>query len=113
MPTPTSAAPIANLAPITFSRGEELLGTADAQSQYDVNSKRLGRDYFQYDRPRLQSRIASGGQWYSSARKGEMQRADTGYQERQDDLSSALRRQLDQFTRNRMYAAYGIVAPGA
>lgn len=96
-------------AAITKALGDAYTGTGYATIDAKEQQRRLTRNFTQYEMPQLKSTIASTGQWYSSARQDAEKRSNEGFIEGSYDIQSALQRQTDDFTRQRMYAALGIV----
>jgi len=79
-----------------------------ARTDAGTSQRRL-TEGFQRQLPQLQSRIGAAGQFYSSARKDAEGQVSKNYLESSFDIQNALQRQLDDFTRQRLYASVGLI----
>jgi hypothetical protein len=59
--------------------------------------------------PQLQGQAASSGQWYGSARQTSEKNSYKDFLSGNYDIQSGLNRQLDELTRQRTYAALGLI----
>lgn len=85
------------------------VGADRARQDAALQQGRLTRNFNTRLLPQLQSGIASQGQFYSSARRGEEQNAYEGYYNAAGDINQAMQRQLDDFDRRRLYASIGLI----
>lgn len=101
-PSPTSGA-AADILAASIAQGTQRTNTDRATQQGFLTQQ------FKYQAPQLASSIAAAGQYYGTARKGAEQNNYQQYLHSSYDIQSAAQRQLDDLTRQRMYAALGLV----
>lgn len=96
-------------APIILENTRAQLGSDLAKIDTGEAQRRLTRNFSERALPQLQSSIGARGQFYSGARQRAEKQASENFLDSSYDVQSALQRQLDDFTRNRMYAAFGVL----
>lgn len=101
-PSPTSGA-AADLLGASLEQQGQQVRTDRAVNQGFLTSQ------FQYTAPQLASSIAANGQYFGTARQGAEKNNLQQYLHSSYDIQSAAQRQLDDLTRQRMYAALGLV----
>lgn len=85
------------------------IDTARINADRGVRQGEATQNFTQYQLPQLVSGIAANGQYGSSARQKDEAHAYTGYLQNSYDIQSASQRQLDDLTRQRMFASLGLV----
>lgn len=88
---------------------------ANAMDANQINTDRnaqqtfLTQDFTHYQMPQLRSSIAANGQFYGTARNKDEGQMYNNFLHQGYDIQSAANRQLDDLTRQRMFAALGLV----
>lgn len=100
------SAPGGSMALLNYTLGQQ---AHDYRSDYNRQMNRSTDIYSQRTLPQLQSSIASAGNWYSGARRKAENQSYQDLTRGQEDMGIALRRQLDELDRQRVYAALGLV----
>jgi hypothetical protein len=98
----------------TAAVNADLLGAQQTQQAQRIRTDaglqqgRLNQDY-QWSMPQLVSGIAANGQAYSTANRNTQAHAANQFQNGSFDIQSAAQRQLQDLTRQRMFAATGLI----
>lgn len=89
---------------------EDEVRLGKARTKVDA-ARESGRNLYNFERalPQLQAGIAAKGQFYSSARRGEEAHADTTFKWGEQDIDTAMSRQLEDFERRKLYASIGLI----
>lgn len=89
--------------------GQQMLDTAHISGDASYATGYNTSVFTKRTMPQLQSSIGATGQWYSGARQGAEKNSYEDFVKGNHDVASAAQRQLDDLTRQRMYATVGLI----
>lgn len=89
--------------------GQQMIDTAHISGEAGYQTGYNTSVYTNRTVPQLQSSIGASGQWYSGARQKAETNTYEDFVKGTHDVASAAQRQLDDLTRQRMYATVGLI----